>query len=275
MLPCVAQPPPNASVRSPKRVTKTAPRIVRGTLVAVDKSTLLITIKDRFTNKKEYTLSEKTRYSIAHKSVELTDLKLDTPVVLHLTHSRSTGSDLVNEMCDPGSWLWLDKQRKTTQSGTIAELNDQELIITVGGEKVTYRHTSKTIWSKVGKTVAATDFKVGDSATVVPRALPSGGIMARIVTDSAANAVVEKRRASRVHSGIVAAIDIGQKSVAIRDKNRILESFHFDETTTVWRSKKPAELSEIHPGMSISLYTKPGPDDRLVVTRIVIRLSKK
>ena len=99
--------------------------------------------------------------------------------------------------------------------------------------------------------------------------------MARIVTDSAASAVVEKRRASRVHSGIVTAVDTAQKTIALRDKNRLLESYRYDETTTVWRSKKPAEIADIHPGMSISLYTKPGPDDRIVVTRIVIKVTRK
>ena len=270
-----ASQPPSSSPQKAKRTPKAAPRIVRGNLSAIDKSSLIVTVKDRFGNKKELTLTDKTRYTIAHKPAELTDFKIDAPVVIHLTHSRSTGSDLVSEMCDPGSWLWLEKQRKTTQTGPITELNDEELVITVAGEKVTYRHTSKTLWSKDGKSVAATDFKVGESATVVPRSLPGGGFMARIVTDSAASAMIEKRKSSKVHAGVVTAIDLERKSIAIRDKARILSTYRYDETTTIWRTKKPAQISDIHVGSSISLSTKPGPDDRLIITRIVIKVPKK
>ena len=102
-------------------------------MIAVDKTTLVLTIKDKFGNKKEYTVSGKTRYTQDHKSVEMSAFKVNGSVVLHLTHSRSTGADLVSEMSDPGSWLWLEKQRKSTITGSIVKLNEGDITLRATG----------------------------------------------------------------------------------------------------------------------------------------------
>ena len=80
-------------------------------------------------------------------------------------------------------------QRFWAENGLLVR-DGNTLSLTKKGEKnsegadkagIEYRVTDKTNWSKGGKPAAASDFKAGDRAFVVPRLLPSGGVMALLV----------------------------------------------------------------------------------------------
>src|SRR5262249_54423437 len=154
-------------------------------------------------------LSDKLRCFKAKHPAQPTDFKAGDPAVAHLRRSRADGSLTVIELTDPPSWDWLTALRRETTSAVITAMDEETLTATVRGDAlpVTYTRSEKTRWSKAGKAAGPGDFKAGETIVIVPRSLPSGAIMARIVADNPTAAAIEKERSARSVHGTIRALD--------------------------------------------------------------------
>ncbi|HZP81894.1 MAG TPA: hypothetical protein VFB21_09675, partial [Chthonomonadaceae bacterium] len=171
---------PLAAAQTPSK----SANIKTGEIAALDTQTETLTLKDRAGRSTLTILTEKTRCLKAHRMVQASDFKVGETVTLRLRKSRSGGPPLVVEMSDPATALWLRGLRSKTVSGAIKEISEESLTLAVGPDELSYTLSAKTRWSRGGKEIPASEFKAGDRVFVVPRALPSGALMARAVSDT-------------------------------------------------------------------------------------------
>ena len=114
-----------------------------------------------------------------------------------LLRARTRASDgevSVVMLCDAASAGALDAYRKKTLVGTVQSLDDKTLVVKPagGGTPVTLRLTPKTLCRKRGADASAAAFAPGSSVAVITRGLPSGLLMAALVSDAPADADRER-----------------------------------------------------------------------------------
>ena len=157
-----------------------------GVLMSLNVEDGTIQIKDKLGKTTDYALTEKTRFLKAKQEAEAGAFKPGEAVVVHIRKARDGGDAQATEVADKASWAWLDDVKRNMTEAVITSLEDEELAVTVGAEKIplAYKVSDKTTWSRNGKPATAADFKAGDKVCIIPRSLPSGAIMARAVSDT-------------------------------------------------------------------------------------------
>ena len=204
-----------AAPKAPFKSTKTtkssakSPNVKSGILVAIDTKEETITIKDRLGKTSAYTLTDKTRFLKAKREAEVTAFKPGDAIVVHTRKARDSDEPLASEVADKESWTWIDGIRHNLTEAVITAMDEDGLTVAIGTAKIplTFATSDKTMWAKNGKEATSTDFKVGEKVCILPRALPSGTIMARAITDTPAAAEqMKERQATSVH-GVVKSIE--------------------------------------------------------------------
>lgn len=249
--------PPRTSSKKHSSVPKTA-NVVTGEIVSLDTSAGTLTLKERTGKSTAYEMTEKTRAMKNRRPVEITAFKPGDPVVLHLRKSRGDGTLKIGELMDAGSWTWWSEMRRNVTSAKITEIGEETLTATVGTDSTpfTYTITDKTRWYKAGKEATVTDFKTGDAVTIIPRSLPGGAIMARVVADTPAGATLMKeRQASSVH-GVVKSLDTTQKNLTLATVAGDTRTLRYTDTTELKQGGKTLPLTALKAGLRVAARVK-------------------
>ena len=262
--------------RASRSTTKSA-NVKTGTITAIDASAGTVSIQERAGQKDTFDTSENTRCWKARKTAELADFKPGDVVVVHLRRSRSTGEQTVDQMLDNASWDWLQSLRKNTTVGSITALEDDALAANVGDENLpmTYRLSDTTYWMRAGKPCAATDFHVGDKVYIVPRSLPSGGILARVVSDQPDGAAQGKERQARSVSGNIQILDAALSTLTLHTDAGDTRTLLLTAQTEVRRGSKPLPRSVLRVGQHVRVRVTHDDKDQEIAARVTLEAAKK
>ena len=180
-----------------------------------------------------------------------------TKALLRARTRASDGAVSVVLLCDPASAAAIDAYRKKTLVGTVQTLDEKALVVTPfgGGTPLTLRLTPKTLCRKNGAETTAAAFAPGTSVAVLTRGLPSGLLMAALVTDTSADAVRERAALKPVRlSGHVLDVQPAENLLTVavtKPKGRRVIAVGPD--TRVKVRKETATLGDLRPGMRVSI----------------------
>ena len=160
-------------------------------------------------------------------------------------------------LCDAASAEALDAYRKKTLVGTVQSLDEKTLVVKPagGGTPLTLRLTPKTLCRKGGADATAGAFAPGSSVAVITRGLPSGLLMAALVSDAPADAARERALLKPVRlSGHVLDVQPDQNLLtvaALKPKGRRVIAVGPD--TRIKVRKEDATLDDLKPGMRVAV----------------------
>ncbi|HLK61053.1 MAG TPA: hypothetical protein VKU00_31095 [Chthonomonadaceae bacterium] len=244
-----------------------------GQIAALDADAQTITLKTLNSgDSATYALTQKTHCWRNKRAAEATDFKAGEAVVLHIRSSSTGDLPKVTEMADPTTWNWLRKMQRETTVGTLREIGEQSVTVTVGTEAIplTYTFSDKTHWSKGGQEVGPDRFKTGDTVAVVPRALPGGGIGARVIADSVSAAEQAKEMLSRTVSGIVQSVDPAGHSLTLQTQAGALRTLTCAATVLLQDGTKTLPFDHLRPGLPVHVHLKSDTDGNKMAVRIQI-----
>ncbi len=199
-------------------------------------------------------------------AVKPTDFGAGAKVVLRTRTRASDGAVSVVLVCDPQTATAIDAYRRRPLTGRVQSEDDKYWVIkpegTADSTPLTLHVTAKTAYRKGGADATAAAFPVGAAVTVVTRGLPSGLLMASIVTDSAADAATTKAALKPVSLSGVAVevhVDTGLLTIAPRGKPR--QTVAVTDATTIKVRKVGAALQDVKPGMRVTARLSHQKDD--------------
>ena len=176
----------------------------------------------------------------------------------------SDGAVSVVMLCDAASAAALDAYRKKTLVGTVQDVDEKTLVVRPagGGTPVTLRLTPKTLCRKGGADASAAAFAPGSSVAVITRGLPSGLLMAALVSDAPADADRERALLKPVRlSGHVLDVQPDQNLLtvaALKPKGR--RTIAVGPDTRIKVRKEDATLDDLKPGMRVAVRLGRGQD---------------
>ena len=265
--------PPRTSTKPPaKKPASKSPNVKTGEIVAIDPAKDALSVKESGGVTADFTLIEKTHYFKNKREAKPADFKAGEAVIVHIRHSRSDGEAQVIELTDKISWDWLDGIRHNTTNAKLKAVDDDTLTVLVGTESIplTYTISDKTLWNKGGKAAAPTDFKAGDSVSIVPRSLPSGGIMASVVADSPQGAAQGKERKAVSIHGIIQALDAAMHTLTLKTEAGDTRILNYTDATEVHLSSKTLPLTSLKVGQSVGARIRHDDNDKEVVWSITL-----
>lgn len=264
------------SAQTSRPSTTRATNVRTGALVSIDTETATLTLKPRTGPETVYRYTEKTLMLRAKKPVDITAFKAGDTVILRFRKS-SVGPPSLYDLVDDASWAWLSRVRRETTLVTIREITEDELRAVEGPDstEIAYRITEKTLWGKSGAAASAADFQPGERVHVVPRLLPSGGIMALAVSDATEGAARLKERTRRTVNGTVKAFDAARKILSLRTAAGEDRELVVAPNCLVRREAKDVPLSAVRPGQSVTAHLKRNDVGEQEVVRITIQAAKR
>ena len=266
---------PKTTGKKTKKTNAKSANVKAGILVSIDADALKITIKTAAGETLSYHLSEATHYFQAKKEAEATGFKPGEAVTLKLRKVRNKADYFVFELADTESYDWLTDLRKNPKIAVIKEMGEDVLTVTIDGTAAAYTVSDKTRWNRSGKEVSDTAFKAGDKVAIIPRALPGGAIMARVVADNLKDAELSKAEGAGILSGVFKSLDTAAQTftlVMAGDETRVIP---YNAETEVRLRTKTAKLSTLKAGQHITVHVSHGDDGKDLATRITIEQTKK
>lgn len=261
---------PTARAQTPSHVpavpTKAAaPRLVLPT--APSKNTLSVSVTAIDAEMIHVTLADGTVVDAAIKrgSSFLVNGRLVSPGEFPIggrawlrTRTRaSDGALSVVLLCDPASETALDTYRKQPLDGRIVSVDDQTLVVKPSGDAgsalVSLHMTAKTVFRRGGAESDMAAFAPDAPVAVQARSLPSGLLMASVVSDSAADLAKTKAAHKTTSlSGSAAAIDLDKQRLRITPKTKPGQLVAVAENTRIKVRKIDGTLKDITAGMHVS-----------------------
>jgi len=179
------------------------------------------------------------------------------PSWLRTRTRASDGALSVVLLSDPASLAALDTYRKQVLVGRIVSLDDKTLVVKPGGDTnstpVSLRLTAKTLFRQKGEEASASAFLPDSPVAVQARSLPSGLLMASVVSDSAADlAGTKASHKTTALSGSAAAIDLDKQQLRITPKTKPGQIVAVAQNTRIKVRKRDAALKDITVGMHVS-----------------------
>ena len=251
----------------------TSPNVKFGTLVSVDSEAATLVLKPKTGADITYRLTEKTKVLRDRKAVESSTFKAGDSIVVRFRKS-SVGPASLYDLTDRPSWDWLSRIRRETTQVTIQEINEDALEAVDSGAPIAYRITEKTSWAKSGKPSSAADFKAGEKVYVVPRLLPSGGIMAIAVSDSTDSAAKLKERSRIYVTGTVKVINPEKRLLNLQSVAGDNRELPIAESCVVRKESKDQPLSAVKPGQTVTVRLARDDENEQHITRITIQTKK-
>lgn len=267
---------PKVKATPPKTTAKSKTANLKiGTLTEIDADNSTVSLNEK-TATNTYTLTEKTRFRKNQREVELSAFKVGEQAVIKLRKVRGKEEYVAQEMHDSQSWEWMDAIRHKPTQATITAIEDTTLQVTIGTNAIPFEFTvsDKTHWSKGGKDALPTDFKTGETVTIVPRGLPSGNVMASIVADSVQEATRTKERHARSVAGQITALDGGKWRIVLATNAQDSREFAYSPKTLVSMSSRPVTVAALKVGQKIRASLKQTDDDLPEAYRITIETKK-
>jgi len=259
---------------SPAQTSKaTSPNVKFGTLVSVDSDAATIVLKPKSGADITYRLTEKTVILQNRKAVEVSAFKPGDAIVVRFRKS-SVGPASLYDLTDRPSWDWLNRVRRETTQVIVQEITEDALEAVDSGVPIAYRVTEKTAWARAGKPCSAADFKAGEKVYVVPRLLPSGGIMALAVSDSTNSAAILKERSRIYVTGTVKVINPEKRLLNLHSVAGDDRELPIAESCVVRKESKDQPLTAVKPGQTITVRLARDEENEQHITRITIKTSK-
>ncbi len=245
---------PRALAQTGAKTAPRSPNVKPGSLVALDDKAQTVTLKERAGKLETFGLTGKTRFLKSRRAAQVSDFHAGETVVLHVRKSREDDTHVVSEMTDPASWEWLTTMRHTITPATIQEMDEDTLTAAVGTDAIPLEYTisEKTDWSRDGKPASSKDFKAGDKIYIVPRALPSGAIMAREISNSEAGAGQLKERAASTVHGVVSAVNGAAHSFTLTTVAGDARTLLYTGATEIHSGAKTLPLSALRAGLHVA-----------------------
>ncbi len=261
--------------RATKALATKGANVKTGIIAVLDLSGDSVSVKSGAAVAAVYVLLPKTRYMKKQREAQATDFKVGDAVTLHLRKSRSDGSLQVSEMMDNSSWDWMTELRHTVTTATIKSISDDSLEVTVGAENlpVNYTVSDKTLWQKSGKLATVAEFKIGDRVSIVPRALPSGNIMASVVADTAAGAAQGKEHKSLTVHGVLQSLDTKAHTLLMKTEAGETRSMSYTDAVEIKLGSKVLTLNALKTGQHIAARMKRDDKEVESVWRITIETA--
>lgn len=169
----------------------------------------------------------------------------------------SDGALSVVLLSDPASQAALDTYRKQVLAGRIVSIDDKTLVVKpssdAGSTLVSLHLTAKTLFRQKGAEVSASAFLPDSPVAVQTRSLPSGLLMAAVVSDSAADLAGTKAAQKTTSlSGSAAAIDLDHQLLRITPKTKPGQVVAVAQSTRIKVRKMAGALKDITVGMHVS-----------------------
>src|SRR5688500_10484280 len=262
-----------AHVVSAQTSKTTSPNVKFGTLVSLDPEAATLVLKPKTGADITYRLTEKTKILRDRKAVESSAFKAGDSIVVRFRKS-SVGPASLYDLTDRPSWDWLSRIRRETTQVTIQEINEDALEAVDSGAQIAYRITEKTAWSKTGKPCSAADYKAGEKVYVVPRLLPSGGIMAIAISDSTNSAAILKERSRIYVTGTVKVINPEKRLLNLQSVAGDNRELPIAESCVVRKESKAQPLTAVKPGQTVTVRLARDEENEQHITRITIQTKK-
>ncbi len=268
--------PPISKKKKASTASKSA-NVRNGEITALDTASETLTLKERTGRAETYVFSEKTHFRKLKKPAEIKDFKVGDTAVLHFRRSRTDGAMMLTELDDRLSWDWLAELKKTTLAGTIKAIDEDSLTVSLNKDNIEFDYalSEKTRWERDGKEVAASAFKPGDGVFIVPRALPSGNVMARAVANSSKGAEQEKERTATSVHGVILALDPANFKLTLKTLAGDTRNLALTDETEVKLNSKPILITDLKPGERVSARLKHGDGGDEIAWRITVENGKK
>lgn len=186
-----------------------------------------------------------------------TDFGAGAKVIVRTRTRASDGAVSVVLLCDPATAAAIDAYRRKPLAGRVQSEDDKYWTVkpegTADPTPITLHVTPKTTYRKNGADTAAAAFPVGAAVTVVTRGLPSGLLMASIVSDSTADAATTKAALKPVSlSGLAVDVQPDKSLLTIAPKGKPRQTISVTDATRIKVRKQDAVLKDITPGMRVS-----------------------
>jgi Cu/Ag efflux protein CusF len=249
-----------------------------GEIAAMDRDAETITLKDKSGKSTDYSfLTDKIKCLKAKRAAKLSDFKPGDTVVIHVRKSRKDNSYSITEIADPASWDWLTEMRRKLTTATITELDEESLAVTVGPDNLplSYVVSEKTRWMRNGKEATAADFKAGEKVSIVPRALPSGNIMASVVSDTQEGAAQGKERKALSVHGVIKSLDPTAKKITLLTVAKDERTLRMADELEVHSGSKTLPLTALKTGQHINARVRHADMEEDTVYRITLETGSR
>jgi len=261
-LVCHAQTPPKTP---PALVKTTASRLLPS--ATRSKNTLSVSVTKIDADAVHAALADGTTIdaAIKHGSAFLVNGRLVTASEFPIggqswlrTRTRaSDGAVSVVLLCDAASETALDTYRKQALTGQVVSRDDKTLVVKpgsdIGSPFVSLHLTAKTVFRRNGALSDAASFAPNTLVAVQARSLPSGLLMASVVSDSAQDlAGAKASRKIMSLSGSAGWVDLDKQQLRIVPKTKPGQVVAVAQTTRIKVRKLDGTLKDITVGMHVS-----------------------
>lgn len=255
---------------------KSATNVRAGVLVDITLPVGQVVIKPRVGEQLTYLLGPNTQILKSKRKTEPRNFHPGDEVVVRFRKSK-TEFPLLYEITDKISADWLNTVRKQTMSVTLVQVGEGELTAEEGAERnpVTYRFTDKTLWGKSGKDASEKEFKPSETVYIVPRLLPSGGLMATAIADTPELAARLRERNMRTLTGTIKTVDIPRKIIKVETVSGDQRELALSADCMISTGKNFLPVTALKAGDQVSITLKRSTDGDRIVTRITLRTTGK
>lgn len=193
------------------------------------------------------------------------DFASGAKVVVRVRTRASDGVVSLVMLCDPATAAIVDLYRRKPVAGRVQSEDDGYWVVKPDGAgdvtPITLHITAKTAFRKGGGDAAATAFPVGAAVAVVTRGLPSGLLMASIITDTAEDAAAVKAALKTVSlSGLAADVQPEKSLLTIAPRGKPRQTICVTDATRIKVRKQDAVLKDVTPGMHVTARLSPRRD---------------
>lgn len=254
MPPAQAAPKKMTAAKSTAPVVSRSKNVHAATVVSIDDSAVHVTLDDGATLDAE--IRPSSLFLINGLIADPSGFRPGAKALLRTRTRASDGVVSVVMLCDPATEAAIDAYRRKPLVGQVVSMDEKTLVVQperTPTTPLTLHVTAKTVYRKGGADTAAAAFPVGSGVTVITRGLPSGLLMASIVSDNSADALAEKttlKPISLVGTAVDVQPDKGLLTLAPKTKPR--QTIAVVDATKIKVEKTEAMLRQITPGMRVS-----------------------
>ena len=260
--------------QKPKAAAKGV-NIKTGTLVSIEPDALKISLKTAAGEILSYPLGETSHYYRDKKESEASAFKPGDGVTVKLRKIRKQTALFVFELADSASYAWLTDLRKNPKAAVIKDISEDLLTVTIEGTDAAYTVSAKTRWNRSGKEVTAEAFKAGDKVEIIPRSLPSGNVMARVVADNLTDAERSKAEGAGILNGVFKSLDASAHTLTFLMDGGESRTVPYDANTEIRLRSKAATITALKAGQHITVHVTHTDDGKELAARVTIEQTRR
>ncbi len=241
-------------------VARGASQVIPATILSVTPGTNTLRLRDTGTGAEIVALLDAdSRLTRKNALAALAQFIAGDHVMVRLTMQPSIAPKAdatVRDLWDESSYAAERKIRTEISVGKVVTNTASALEVQLieGGERVHFRVSSKTKFLKAGQETTAGAFPVGATVAVKPRALPTGGIMASLVGESAA--ILTRMHLDGLISwqGTLASVDRVARQVTLTRDDGASRVVLLTDTTTIRKQRKQARIEDLVSGDHVKIH---------------------